>query len=122
MKKIYFVEDDVNINLLIRTILKIKRPDWDLQTFANAVHALEKIKTDQPNLVMTDMMMPEMDGLTFLEEMRKLPGGADIKVIVLSAVSDEVWRSKAKGLGALDYWIKPLSADNVIAALEKHLA
>jgi CheY-like chemotaxis protein len=77
------VEDDRETRQLVRTMLE--RDAW---TVAEAVHgreALEWLKSNRPSVVLLDLMMPEMDGFTFIEELRARGGMHDVPVVVLTA-------------------------------------
>ena len=80
---ILVVEDDLNTRDLLRSILT--KNGWNVQTAENGRIALEKVSGTLPGLILLDLMMPEIDGFTFLEEFRKLPLAGKVPVIVLTA-------------------------------------
>ena len=80
---ILVVEDDPNTRDLLRSILT--KDGWGVQTAENGLVALEKARNARPGLVLLDLMMPEMDGFTFIEEFRKLVSTREVPVIVLTA-------------------------------------
>ena len=77
------VEDDPDTRDIIRTTLE--KDGWNVDTAENGRVALEHIAVALPGLVLLDLMMPEMDGLTFLEEFRRLPHARAVPVVVLTA-------------------------------------
>ncbi len=77
------VEDDGDTQYTLRNTLE--RDGWAVQSAENGRAALKLVASSLPNLVLLDLMMPEMDGFMFLEEFRRIPGAANIPVIVLTA-------------------------------------
>jgi CheY-like chemotaxis protein len=77
------VEDDPDTRDIIRTTLE--KDGWQVDTAENGRVALERVAGALPGLVLLDLMMPEMDGLTFLEEFRRLPHARAVPVVVLTA-------------------------------------
>ena len=105
---ILVVEDDPDTRDLLRSILT--KDGWSVQTAENGKVALERVAKACPSLVLLDLMMPEMDGFTFLEEFRNLPSAGEVPVVVLTAkdlsnedrkrLNGHVQRIMAKGDGA----------------------
>lgn len=83
--------------------------------------AIDLCIEQQPDLVLLDVMMPEMDGYEVCKRLKALPETKDIPIIFATALSDE--RDEAKGfeIGAVDYVTKPISAPIVIARVRNHL-
>lgn len=104
---ILVVEDDSSTRDLLRSILA--KDGWSVQTAENGRVALERVKSTRPGLVLLDLMMPEMDGFTFLEEFGRLPWSREVPVVVLTAkdltgedrkrLNGHVNRIMAKGVG-----------------------
>jgi DNA-binding response OmpR family regulator len=67
---------------------------------------LEELTGIRPDLILLDMMMPDINGIDVLRQIRADPRTADIPVVMFSALDDEEWRAKAAYAGASDYWIK----------------
>jgi len=88
---------------------------------ANGRLALEQAGQLRPDLVLTDMMMPEMDGFTLLAALRDDPATQTIPVILLSARAGEEARIEGIGAGADDYLTKPFSARELVARVEAQL-
>jgi signal transduction histidine kinase/CheY-like chemotaxis protein len=80
---VLIVEDDADTRDIIRSTLE--KDGWKVETAENGRVALERIADSLPGLVLLDLMMPEMDGLTFLEEFRRLPRARAVPVVVLTA-------------------------------------
>ena len=88
---------------------------------ANGRLALEQAEKLRPDLVLTDMMMPEMDGFALLAALRNDPATQTIPVILLSARAGEEARIEGIGAGADDYLTKPFSARELVARVEAQL-
>ena len=88
-------------------------PHFDVQPVGNGLLALQLAREFQPDLVLSDVMMPEMDGLTMLQELRAHPSTASIPIILLTAKAS----STLEGLeaGADDFLVKPFSAKELVA-------
>ena len=79
--------------------------------------AVEKFKEVNPDLVLMDITMPEMDGIQALKEIKKLDGGA--KVIMCSAMGQQAMVIESIQAGAKDFIVKPFQAERVIEAVKK---
>jgi DNA-binding response OmpR family regulator len=83
--------------------------DWEVETAANGAIALELIQQRLPDLVLSDVMMPEMDGFQLLHALRTDPLTKSIPIILLSARAGEEATIEGLESGANDYLIKPFS-------------
>ena len=113
MKHILVVEDDNSLSVLLRLIMKVQQDDWDVNSAATGLEALSQVERSKPDLILLDIMMPEMDGL---EVARRLHGDEryqDPKIVILSALSDPDTQRKAQEAGVLEYWTKPISPDEL---------
>jgi DNA-binding response OmpR family regulator len=120
-KRILVVEDDNSLSMLLRLIMKLQQEEWELSSAANGVEALAQVEKFQPDLVLLDIMMPEMDGLEFARRVRAEPRWVDLKIVVLSALSDQATKRKAKDIGVLEYWVKPIMPDELQAGMTRVL-
>ena len=111
--RVLVVDDDPDIVQFVRMNLELE--GYDVDTAANGLLALEQIKQRVPDLVLLDVMMPEMDGLTVLSKMRKSPGTASTPVIILTAKALADDRVRGLDLGADDYITKPFDLEELIA-------
>jgi signal transduction histidine kinase/DNA-binding response OmpR family regulator len=75
-------DDEVTRALLVRVL---EQEDWVVREAANGIDALEQVTAERPQLILLDLMMPEMDGFEFVQELHKLPGGDTIPVVVITA-------------------------------------
>jgi PAS domain S-box-containing protein len=85
------------------------------------VAALEAVRARRPDLVLTDVMMPRLDGFELLRELRADPATVDLPVIMLSARAGEESRVEGMEAGADDYLVKPFSARELLARVGAHL-
>lgn len=120
-KQVVLVVDDVPSN--IDVLSEILRPTYQVKVVTNGVMALKIAMAPQPpDLILLDIMMPEMDGYEVCRQLKANPSTRHIPVIFVSAM-DEV-KDEAKGfeLGAVDYITKPVSPSIVKARVKTHLA
>lgn len=82
-------------------------------TASNVEEAFLAIQREKPTVILTDQMMPSVDGLTFIQCLRDNPDWADIRVIVVSAKAQPDDIHRARQAGADDYLIKPFSANEL---------
>ncbi|MFZ0564276.1 MAG: response regulator [Terriglobales bacterium] len=94
---------------------------YDVEAVADGEAALASARKRTPNLVLTDVMMPNLDGFGLLHELRSDPQTRTIPIIVLSARAGEESRVEGMEHGADDYLIKPFSARELLARVQTHL-
>lgn len=112
-ERILVVDDDPDILQFVRLNLELDGFDVDLA--GGGREALERASEAPPDLMLLDVMMPEIDGLTVLRRLRSDPATANIPVIVLTARSLAEDRVKGLDLGADDYITKPFDLEELIA-------
>lgn len=83
-KRIVVIDDEADLRTVIQVAL-LKYAGWQVSTAATALAGLELVKTEQPDLVLLDISMPDMDGYQCFETLRAEPSTADIPVILLTA-------------------------------------
>ena len=116
-KKILIVED--NDKLIKFLSDKLDKEGYDLSVAKNGKLGLQKVATDKPDLILLDLVMPVMDGLTMLKKLRE---NSKIPVIILSNLSDEDVIKEAGELGSESYMVKvDYSLDDIVAKIEKIL-
>ncbi|MEG3968514.1 ATP-binding protein [Microcoleus sp. T2B6] len=116
--KILLADDNADMRDYIRRLLS---GSYIVQTVADGVAALTAIEKNPPDLVLTDVMMPGMDGFELLRSLRSNPATQDIPTILLSARAGEEARIEGLAAGADDYLIKPFSARELLARVEASL-
>ncbi|TLP35892.1 response regulator transcription factor [Arcobacter arenosus] len=108
-----FVEDEVNISKLLKDALSDYF--YSFTVASDGIEGLEKFKNINPDIVITDIMMPNLDGLEMTKEIRTI--NEDIPIIVLSAFSDKEKLLKAIDIGITKYFIKPFDPEEVLEYL-----
>ncbi|MGB8688282.1 MAG: ATP-binding protein [Microcoleus sp.] len=116
--KILLADDNADMRDYIRRLLS---GSYTVQTVADGVATLTALKNNPPDLVLTDVMMPGMDGFELLRSLRSNPTTQDIPIILLSARAGEASRIEGLEAGADDYLIKPFSARELLARVEASL-
>ncbi|MEI6446034.1 MAG: response regulator [Nostocales cyanobacterium ELA583] len=120
MKTILIIEDEVQIRNNLREILHLS--DFDTLVAENGLQGLELAKDKHPDLIICDLMMPELDGYGVLTQLRQHSETATIPVIFLTAKSE--WSDLRKGmeLGADDYLTKPFNSTQLLQAIITRLS
>ncbi|MEB3162922.1 MAG: response regulator [Prochlorothrix sp.] len=114
------VVDDIVANL--RLMGEILQPKGYNVTFAKSGRqALDRIGATQPDLILLDLMMPEMDGLTVCQQLKADPQYQNIPIIVLTASHSQDHLIEAFTAGAVDYITKPFSVPELLARVQTHL-
>ena len=116
-KKILVVDDDKSIRDTLSNYLK--RQDFDVYSAENGKSALEITKRVSPDLIITDVRMPEMDGIELLKNVKDID--SHIQVIIISAFDDMQSTVKAMQNGAYDYIEKPLEIDKLKIRINRAL-
>ena len=119
MKRILIIEDDQNIRENLAEVFLLK--DYEVKTSSNGKIALGEALTSQPHLIICDIMMPEMDGYSFVETLRSVPQFAEVPVIFLTALSNQEGIRKGLNLGADDYITKPFDPEHLLEVVTKKL-
>lgn len=117
MKRIVVVDDEIRQCRGLRNILMKQYEGMEVHDFTSAAEALKAIKTKPPEIVITDICMPDMDGLELTERVRKID--ESIKVILLTGFAEFEYARKAIKAGAFDYLLKPLNPDKLREVLER---
>jgi two-component system, chemotaxis family, chemotaxis protein CheY len=115
-KRVLIVDDAIFMRMKLKDILE-KNGFEVVGEAQNGIEAVEKYKSEKPDLVTMDITMPEMDGVTALKEIKK--ADKDAKVIMCSAMGQQSMVMDAIKSGALDFIVKPFDTDRVIKALQK---
>ena len=118
--KILLVEDD---DALASVYLKrLQAEGFDVKRVPNGEEALAAAIEYKPNLVVLDIMMPKVSGFEVLDIMRNTPETAKVKIVVLSALSQDSDKERAMSLGADDYLVKSqVVISDVIEKIKHHL-
>jgi CheY-like chemotaxis protein len=118
-KHILVVDDEPSWIGALSMVLQSK--GYDVQSASSGTEALKTLAKFKPDLILSDIRMPDMNGFDFLDSLKKLPAMASTPVVFLSAVDDFHARKVARELGAVDYILKPIDEQDMISTLEKYL-
>ncbi len=115
--KILIAEDEP---LILQTLeLKLKKEGYEVIACVDGLDALQKIDSEQPDLIITDIMMPYMSGLEVVRKVKNDLSSKNIPVIVLSTMGQESIVEEAFELGADDYLKKPFSLSELSIRIKK---
>lgn len=119
-KRILLVEDDDSLASVYVT--RLQTEGFDVRRVANGEEALATAISYKPDLVVLDVMMPRVSGFDVLDILRNTPETANLKVIMLTALSQDSDKERAKALGADDYLVKSqVVIADVIERIRHHL-
>lgn len=118
-KHILVVDDEPAYLRTMSQILKGK--GYDVREALSGNEALKTLQKFEPDLILLDVRMPDMNGFDLLDRIKQLPHLASKPVIFVSGMDDFHARKVAKDLGAVDYLLKPLDEREVNSVVEKYL-
>ena len=117
--KILTVDDSASIRLTTRVTLS--NAGYAVTEAVDGLDGLNKLKGGEYDLVVTDLNMPNMDGLTMIRELRKLPAHTGVPVIFLTTESDGEIKAQAKAAGATGWLTKPFDPESLVKIAKKVL-
>jgi DNA-binding response OmpR family regulator len=118
-KRILIVEDDTDMVELLR--FNLKTVGYALGTAADGIEALKKAWSIRPDLILLDLMLPELDGFAVCDILRRDPKTASIPIIILTAVSSQLSRLAGLDAGANAYLTKPVSPKYLLQCIQELL-
>ncbi|MBA4138448.1 MAG: hybrid sensor histidine kinase/response regulator [Opitutus sp.] len=117
--KILVVDDQpINVQLLKR---KLEREGMLVNTAFSGREALDLVAADRPDLILLDVMMPEMDGIEVCQRLQASPDTKMIPVIFITARTSKEGKLEGLGVGAVDYITKPIDLDETLARVQTQL-
>ena len=112
--KILLVDDDPDDHFFMQTVIKEFSPVITMKSVYNGVQALEHLKQGfTADVILTDLNMPILSGLELLKELKKSPSLRNIPVFVISTSKNEKVESDCLNNGALKYYLKPISTEDL---------
>jgi len=120
MPTIMVVDDDANIRAILK--YRFEKEDFTVCLAKNGVEALEQIGREPPDLVILDLIMPEMNGLEFLSHLRENPQTVSTPVIVLTALGRTPFYERTHELGATGLVVKPFSPRHLVQEVTEALS
>ncbi|HEV2290867.1 MAG TPA: diguanylate cyclase [Gemmatimonadales bacterium] len=117
--RIMVADDDQALTRTLTWILK--ENGYEVISVPNAENLLERLVSDDPDLLLLDIMMPKVDGLQLLERIKQDPRRRDLPVLMISSMPPEEATVRALGLGASDFIAKPFRVRELLARVKAHL-
>jgi two-component system response regulator YesN len=118
MRKILVVDDEKLIRLGVKSMIEKKQKDfYDIALCSNGKEALEMVQRETFDIVITDIRMPQMDGISFIQNLQKVE--CNPAVIILSGYDDFNYAREALKCGAKDYLLKPINREQLYSSIEK---
>ncbi|MBD1852242.1 response regulator transcription factor [Leptolyngbya sp. FACHB-711] len=118
-KRLLLIDDDPNLILLVKDYLEFR--GYEVITAENGQEALDILESETPDMIICDVMMPQMDGYALVEQVRKNPRTSWIPVLFLSAKGQSQDRVKGLNIGADVYMVKPFEPEELVAQVEASL-
>lgn len=119
MTKILAVDDSTSMRQMVSFTLK--GAGYDVIEASDGQEALEKAKSDQVDLVLSDVNMPIMDGISLIRELRGLPNYKYTPMLMLTTESATDKKSEGKAAGATGWIVKPFNPDQLLNTIKKVL-
>ncbi len=117
--KILTVDDSASLRVAIK--IALSSAGYAVDEAGDGAEGLRKASATSFDLIITDLNMPVMDGLTMIESMRKLPQLAGVPIIFLTTESDAGMKQRAKAAGATGWVTKPFQPDSLVKIVKKVL-
>ncbi len=118
-KVILTVDDSASIRQLVKFTLK--KAGYDVLEGFNGKDGLSVAKDNKVDMVITDLNMPEMDGITLIAKLRELSNYKYIPIIMLTTESDASMKQKGKAAGATGWIVKPFKPEQLLTVIKKVL-
>jgi DNA-binding response OmpR family regulator len=119
-KKILLVEDDANLSAIYKSRLELE--GFEVSEVYDGENALSTALSFKPDLILLDVMMPKISGFDVLDILRNTPETADIRIVMLTALSQSKDKERAEKLGVDDYLVKSqVVISDVIERIRFHL-
>ncbi len=115
------VIDDNNLNLRMIELI-LQNYDYEVISALNGLEGIKSTQENKPDLILLDIMMPEMDGFEVCERLKANPETKDIPVIFLTSKTDSEGIVKGFELGAADYVTRPFNRPELMARIKTHLS
>ena len=117
MKTILSVDDSESIRQMVK--LTLNGAGYNVLEAADGAQGLAEARRKAVDVILTDLNMPVMDGMTFVRELRKLPSYVGVPILLLTTESDAEKRSQAKAAGATGWITKPFKPQQLLETLKK---
>lgn len=116
---ILVVDDEADIAEMAR--IRLQANGYSVELAYDGLDAIEKAKRSKPDLIVLDIMMPQIDGLEVCRRLRQLPQTSEIPIIMLTALKSEETQRRSKEVGAQDYLEKPFDGGELLDMVRFYL-
>lgn len=117
MKRILTVDDSASVRQMVSFTLR--KADYEVVEAVDGKDGLAKVSSGKFDLIITDLNMPNVDGIQMIAAVRKLPGYSFIPILMLTTESQAEKKDAGRKAGATGWIVKPFNADQLIAVLQK---
>ena len=117
MKRILTVDDSNSVRQMVAFTLR--KAGYDVSEAVDGKEGLTKVAAEKFDFIITDLNMPNMDGIQMIAAVRKLPGYAFIPILMLTTESQAEKKDAGRKAGATGWIVKPFNADQLIAVAQK---
>ena len=118
MKKIYAVDDEWDLLFTIKKVIEYFNDDYKVKTVDSGKKLFQKLEKEIPNLILLDIMMPDMNGWEIFKRLKSKPEWKNIPIIFISSVVDDTSK-RAASLAGDDYLEKPFTFDDLNQKIKK---
>ncbi len=119
-KKILVIDDEADFSEMLQ--FRLRHLNYEVSAAANGTDALNKAREESPDVILLDLLLPDLDGLTLCGILRREPGTRAAPIILITAVSTEATRHAARIAGASAFLGKPLNFDQLQTHLDTMFA
>ncbi len=116
-QKILIVEDNPDFSDLLAISLRFE--GYEISLAGNSAQGINKALCDRPDLIITDLYLPDMTAVDAAHELKRNPATAGIPIIVLTAMAIGDWKARALKAGVAEYLIKPISRSDLLRVVRK---
>jgi two-component system chemotaxis response regulator CheY len=121
MTKVLIVDDSATVRLEVSSFFE--NAGVPIETANDGKDGLRKLQSDQDiGVIIADVNMPNMDGLTMAEKIRHELHNQEVKIIMLTTVSDKEMKQRAKAAGVMGWIVKPFRGENVLGSIKRLLS
>ena len=120
MPKLLIVDDEPALVEMLHTFLRLN--DFETVAAFNGRDGLVLVDVERPDLLILDLMLPDIEGYEVCQRIRKYPDGAKLPVLILSARADPLSKERAMAAGANAYLVKPVRFADLLTVLKRLLA
>ncbi len=121
MKRILFVDDEPFVLEALGRLLREFRDQWEIHFAEDGLDALKKVAEIQPDMIISDVRMPEMSGLELLEKLQEDEKTRNIPVVILTGDHERTLKRRALDLGAVDLLNKPINKEDLVSRIKNVL-